>query len=336
MRQHISRGHGEEANNIQVVTFGSLSSQDVSGPQIETSTRPRSETEPPQPLVDVNYARGSEDSLSKNYAQPRNAYDVTSFDNLGYVFGSWGFSDASGSDNCTTSDGLRPIHQPASSGFPADMAQTSLDPISSVFCTWQAGTDMNTLPQLSPNTGQGQHARPPMRPLASETARATNSQSHSTFIPPAGLQPPFDPASPQSHLGVAQTRNSVDSLFCTWEAGIDMNALPQLTFDAHQGGSSPSSLMPPIALGAAANKLDSYDLDAHSTAYSSSLAGQTMPGSTQGSFSPTAVFCTWEAGAGPKDHSCWDNTRDQVNTWPADSNPVDFTGSLLGIDSGIV
>ena len=83
---------------------------------------------------------------------------------------------------------------------------------------------MNTLPQLSPNIGQEQHARPPIRPLASETTRATNSQSHSNYIPPAGLQKPFDPASSQSHLGVAQTRNSVDSLFCTWEAGIDKRA----------------------------------------------------------------------------------------------------------------
>lgn len=115
-----------------------------------------------------------------------------------------------------------------------------------------------------------------------------------------------------------------------------MNALPQLTVDAHQGGSSRSSLMPPIALGAAANNLDSYDLDADSTAYSSSLVGQTMSGNTQGSFSPTAVFCTWEAGAGPEDHSCWDNTRDQVNAWPADSNTVDFNGSLPGIDSSVV
>jgi len=334
VRQHVSRAHGEEANDIQVVTFGNLSSQDVSGPQIETLTRPPSETEPPQPLVDINYTRGSEDSLLKNYAQPRNAYDVTSFDNLGSVFGSWGFVD--GSDNCTPSAGLRPIHQPPSSGFLAELAQTSLDPISSVFCTWQAGTDMNTLPQLSPNTGQEQHARPPMRPLASETARATNSQSHSNYIPPAGLQTPFDPASSQSHLGVAQTRNSVDSLFCTWEAGIDMNALPQLTVDAHQEGSSRSSLMPPIALGAAANNFDPYDLDTHSTAYSSSLVGQTIPGNTQGSFCPKAVFCTWEAGAGPEDHSCWDNTRNQAYTWPADSNPVGFNGSLAGIETSFV
>ena len=90
VRQHVNRAHGEEANDIQVVTFGNLSSQDVSRPQIETLTRPPSETEPPQPLVDVDYARGSEDSLSKNYAQPRNTFDVTSFGNLAYVFGSWG------------------------------------------------------------------------------------------------------------------------------------------------------------------------------------------------------------------------------------------------------
>ena len=334
MRQHVSRDHREEANDIQVVIFGNLSSQDVSGPQIETLTRPPSETEPPQPFVDANYARGSEDSLLKNYAQLRNAYDVTSFDNLRSVFGSWGFGN--GLDNCTTSAGLRPIHQPPSSGFPAELAQTSLDPISSVFCTWQAGTDMNTLPQSSPNTGQKQHARPPMRPLASATARATNRRSHSNYIPLAGLQTPFDPASSQSHLGVAQTQNSVDSLFCTWKAGIDMNALPQLTVDAHQGGYSRSSVMPPIILGAVANNLDSYDLDAHSPAYLSSLVGQTIPENTQGSFCPKAVFCIWEAGAGLEDHSCWDNTRDQANTWPVDSNPVGFNRSLAGIETSIV
>ena len=203
MRQHVSRAHREEANDIQVVIFGNLSSQDFSGSQIETLTRSPSETEPPQPSVDANYARGSEDSLLKNYAQPRNAYDFTSFDNLGSVFGSLGFGDSP--DNCTTSAGLRSIHQPPSSGFPAELAQTSLDPISSVFCTWQAGTDMNTLPQSSLNTGQKQHAWPPMRPFASATARATNSQSHSNYISLAGFQTPFDPASSQSHLGVAQS-----------------------------------------------------------------------------------------------------------------------------------
>ena len=115
-----------------------------------------------------------------------------------------------------------------------------------------------------------------------------------------------------------------------------MNALPQLTVDAHQGGSSRSSVMPPIILGAVAKNLDSYDLDAHSTAYSSSLVGQTIPKNTQGSFCPKAVFCIWEAGAGPENYSCWDNTRDQANTWPVDSNPVGFNGSLVGIETSIV
>jgi len=314
-----------------------LSVQDLSGPHIETSALPPSETGPPQPLVDVNYARGSEDSLSKTYAQERNPHDITSFNDLGYVFGSWGFRDANDSNHCTTSAGWRPFHQPASSGVPTDTAQTSLDPITSVFCTWQAGTDTNTLPQLSPNTGEGQHGRSPIMQLASASASATNSHSRSNYIPPAELRPLFGPAtSSQSYLGAAQTRKPVESLFCTSEAGIDMNALPQLTVDVDQGDHSQSSLMPPVALETAANNLDRYGLNAHSKVYPSSLAGQAMPGHTRGSLSSEAIFCTWEAGGGLEDHFRWDNTRDRVNPWPANSTPMGFDRRLAGIDSSNV
>ena len=301
VKQHVDRGHGEKASIVQVITTQKPSSQEVFRRQTETFKYPLSEPGPAQPLMGANYI-GASDSQSGNL------YEVASFSNLGYVPESWGFDGAKQSEDCTRPAGLQLVHQPASSEFPTDTAHTCLDPISSVFCKWQAGTDINTLPQISPNTGDKQRTQGLVVPFASATASITNDQSCSSYIPPEA-QKFFNPSNPsQNPIRAPETRNSVDSLFCKWEAGIDISPLPQLTVDVDQGEHSQPSLTAPITLVPAANSLNSPNFNAHSKANPSSLVGQAILGDTQGSLPSEAIFCTWEAGAGLKDNSSWNST----------------------------
>ena len=140
--------------------------------------------------------------------------DLIHATHLNNVFGSWGCIDPSDLNAFVPYASSRPV---------VNTLQTSHDLIDVPSCSWEAGISTDTLPQLKVNNLH--NSQPLMQTLASEPINAQGNFSSSDQIDSFfGTWEAGSNKDTPSQLRVNDLQNPQP-----WEAGIDTNALPQLS-----------------------------------------------------------------------------------------------------------
>ena len=187
--------------------------------------------------------------------------------------------------------GKQSLQQPDdSSVFLTGGGQTRRDMTDSLFCRWDAAIDYNAVPQVGANLNDGKSSRLFEQTVTSEPIiRDDQSQLNHSF---SDQQPLY---SSMAFSSITHPGASINSLFCTWEAGIETNVLPHYTNTANQEEySEPSSLPPPSSETATDCALSNYvDFEARMLLDYSTTHAKPHMSTLQANYGSIAsLFCT--------------------------------------------
>ena len=207
-----------------------------------------------KPTVDTKY---HENSVLDIWPQSKKPFNTVSFNNLGHVFGSWDLSDLADPDSDMKSAEKSLSQQSDSSIFRIDRGHTRRDLLDSLFCTWDAVIDYNALSQLEINVNGGQSSQLKQPAILEPTMSHDQSQLNHVS---SELRSNHDSVASSSDLiSISHIEGSINSLFCTWDAGVDTNVLPQPTNIANQDEYSEPSLILSFVFKAAIDcELENY------------------------------------------------------------------------------
>ena len=175
--------------------------------------------------------------------------------------------------------------------------QTRRDMTDSLFCTWDAAIDYSAVPQAGANLNDGKSSRLFEQTITLEPIiRDDQLQLNYSF---SDQQPLYSSmaSSTINHPGA-----SINSLFCTWEVGIETNVLPHYTNTANQEEFSESSSLPPPSSEIATDcaLLNYADFEARMLLdYSTTYAEPHMSTLQANCGLIASLFCTWNASADP-------------------------------------